>query len=110
LTEDMTTHCEEAKVHLFELVDEKKLTFKMLPVESRVGTVKAHSIILEVTLTKQKNLFVLAKTDKNKIDKKLKSMPELEESSQDEEEEDKEDEEDEDEGRSKSAVRKPGKS
>ncbi len=82
----------------------------MLPVESRVGTVKAHSIILEVTLTKQKNLFVLAKTDKNKIDKKLKSMPELEESSQDEEEEDKEDEEDEDEGRSKSAVRKPGKS
>ena len=54
---------------MLELVDEKKLTFKMLPVESRVGTVKAHSIILEVTLIKQNNLFVLAKTDKNKIDK-----------------------------------------
>ena len=86
----MTTSCEEAKVHLLELVDEKKLTFKFLPVESRVGTVKAHSIILDPTLVKsKKDVFTLSKADKNKIDKKLKSMPELSESS---EEEDKEEE------------------
>jgi hypothetical protein len=68
---------------------------------------------MEVKLTKQpgkKNLFTLSNSDKNKINKILKTKPELEESSEEEEEEDPNSEEEEDEGRSKSAVRKPGKS
>lgn len=99
----MMTSCEETKVNLYELIDEKKLLYKILPVEQRIGTIQAHQIILEVKLTlsdKKKHLMALAKTDKNKIDKKLKTMPTLEESSDEEPEED--EEEDEDVGRSKS--------
>jgi len=41
----------EAKVDLFELVDEKKLGFKKLDLKSRIGVVKQSQIVSEVTLT-----------------------------------------------------------
>ena len=54
-------------------------------------------------------MYSLSKIFKNKIEKELKQKPQLEESSEDEEEEEDKEEEDDD-GRSKSAVRKSGKS
>lgn len=87
IIENMNVKDEEAKIEIFELLDEKKLIFRKLDPKSRLGAVKHPRIItkLDVKPDKKKDHVTLDKKVKNQILKLNKNMPPMSESEPEEE-------------------------